>query len=94
MRRHLIRLGRKSGDPATALRFQVVAMLGLGKSSTEVAKTLEVAPSTVVRTAHTFAREGVAGLYDKRRGNGNRKVDGAFRARVAELLQRTPEHFE
>jgi transposase len=93
MRRQLIRLGRKSGDLATALRFHAVALLGVGKSSTEVARWLHIAPSTVVRTAHRFAAEGAAGLYDKRRGNGNRKADGVFRARVAELLSRTPQHF-
>src|SRR6202789_1455601 len=92
--RHLmVRLGRKSGDLATALRFHAVALLGAGKSSTKVAEVLDISPSTVVRTAHRFAEEGVEGLYDKRRCNGKRKADGAFRARVAELLQRTPQHF-
>lgn len=92
-RRLMVRLGRKSGDPATALRFQVVALLGVGKSSPKIAEVLGIATSTVVRTARRFAEEGVAALYDKRRRNGKPKADGAFRARVMELLQRTPEHF-
>jgi transposase len=92
-RRQMVRLGRKSGDLATMLRFHAVALLGTGKSSPKVAELLEVAPSTVVRAAHRFAAEGVGGLYDKRRRNGKPKADGAFRARVAELLQRTPQHF-
>ena len=50
-RRQLIRLGRRSGDPYTALRFQAVARLGLGRSTTEVAAELDVATSTVVRAA-------------------------------------------
>ena len=92
--RHLmLRLGRKSGDPATALRFHVVTLLGVGKSSPKIADLLGIATSTVVRTARRFAEEGVVGLYDKRRLNGKPKTDGAFRARVTELLQRTPEHF-
>lgn len=92
-RRELLRLGRKSGDLATALRFHVVARLGLGRTSPEVAAELDIARSTVVRTAHCFADEGIAGLYDKRRENGRPKADDAFRRRVAQLLQRTPEHF-
>ena len=92
-RRNLLHLGRKSGDPATALRFHVVARLGLGKSSPQVAEELDIARSTVVRTAHRFADAGIAGLYDQRRGNGKPKADDAFRRRVAKLLERTPEHF-
>lgn len=92
-RRLLVRLGRESGDPSTALRFQIVAQLGLGKTSPEVADALDVARSTVVKTAHRFAEEGIAGLYDKRRINGSAKVDDGFRRRVAGLLRRTPEDF-
>lgn len=92
-RRHLLLLGRKSGDPATALRFHVVARLGLGKTSPELAEELDIARSTVVRIAHAFAKDGIAGLCDKRRGNGKPKADDAFRRRVAQLLQRTPEDF-
>jgi transposase len=92
-RRLLLRLGRESGDPATALRFHIVARLGLGKTSPEVEHELDIARSTVVTTAHRFAKEGVAGLYDKRRHNGKPKVDDGFRRRVAALLRRTPEDF-
>ena len=92
-RRSLLHLGRKSGDPATALRFQIIAKLGLSKTSPEVAEALDVACSTVVRTAHVFAEEGAAGLYDKRRNNGTPKADEPFRRRVAKLLEGTPEDF-
>jgi transposase len=75
------------------MRFHIVAKLGLGKSSPEVAEELDVARSTVVRTAHSFATGGIAGLYDKRRGNGKAKADPAFRHRLGQLLERTPQHF-
>ena len=90
-RRDLLHIGRKSGDPATALRFQIIARLGLRKTSPEVADELDVARSTVVRTAHRYAEEGIAGLYDKRRGNGKPKADEGFRHHVVGLLRRTPE---
>lgn len=93
-RRQLIQLGRRSGDPATALRFLAVAKLGLGYSSPRVATELAVARSTVVRAADSFVSEGVDGLYDRRHRNGAAKVDDAFRRRVAQLLVRTPEDFD
>ena len=93
MRRHLIQLGRRSGDPATAMRFLAIARLGLGHRTPRVASDLDVARSTVVRAATHFATAGIEGLYDQRRGNGTAKVDDAFRRRVAQLLLRTPEDF-
>jgi transposase len=93
MRRHLIKLGRQSGDPATALRFHAVSKLGLGLSSPQVAAELNIARSTVVKAAGRFVDEGIEGLYDQRRGNGAAKVDATFRRRVAELLRGTPGDF-
>lgn len=90
-RRHLISLGRKSGDPATALRFLAVARLALGQSTVQVAQSIDVARSTVVKAATRYLAEGTDGLYDRRQGNGAAKVDLAFRCRVAELLLRTPD---
>lgn len=92
-RRHLLSLGRRSGDPATALRFLVIVRLGLGHKSPRVANDLVVARSTVVRAAERFAAKGVEGLYDQRCENGAPKVDAAFRSHLAQLLARTPEDF-
>ena len=69
------------------------ARLGPRKTSSEVTSELDVARSTVVRTAHRNAQQGLAGPYDKRRDNGNPKVDNVFRQRVVGLLRRTPEDF-
>jgi len=93
MRRQLVLLGRRTGDPPTAMRFLAVARLGLGHSSVRVANDLDVARSTVVRTATRFATDGPIGLYDQRRHNGKAKVDERFRRRVVQLLQRTPQDF-
>jgi transposase len=92
-RRHLIRLGRRSGNPETAMRFLVIARLALGHRSPRVARELEVARSTVVKTAHRYAAEGLEGLSDARRKNGASKIDDAFRRRVMQLLMFTPETF-
>src|SRR5437868_13236211 len=68
-RRALIRAGRRSGDPPTALRFLAIARLGLGRSCRRVANDLDVAPSTVVVAARRFLAEGAAGLIDRRCNN-------------------------
>jgi len=92
-RRQLIRQGRRTGDPYTALRFQAVARLGTGSSSPEVAAALEIATSTVVGAADRFVADGVAGLYDRRRGNGARKADERFDRVLVRLLGCTPQDF-
>lgn len=90
-RRILIGLGRRSGDPATALRFLVLARLGLGLTSVKVADELDLARSTVVGVAARFLEHGTDGLYDLRRFNGARKADEPFARRVAQLLGGSPE---
>jgi transposase len=92
-RRLLIRLGRRSGDPDTLIRFQVVAGLGAGRSTVQVAQDLCVARSTVVSASERYDRSGVEGLYDQRRHNGARKADDDFHLRVMDLLRQTPEDF-
>jgi len=91
MRRWLIQLGRRSGDPDTAMRFLAVARLGLGHTTPRVERDLDVARSTVVKAAKRFTSGGIEGLHDQRRGNGAPKVDEAFRRRLVQLLLRTPE---
>ncbi len=92
-RRQLIRLGRHSDDPYTALRFQAVARLGTGSSTPRVAAELDIATSTVVSAADRFLADGVDGLYDRRSGNGERKADERFDQVLVRLLGRTPQDF-
>jgi transposase len=92
-RRELIRIGRKSRDPGTALRFLMIAKLCAGASRNRVAGEVQVAVSSVVRTARRFLRFGIDGLYDQRRFNGPRKVDPLFRVHLAIVLRGTPQDF-
>lgn len=89
-RRELIRLGRKSRDPATALRFLMIAKLGTGLSRNRVATDLGVAVSTVVTAAQRFALCGIEGLYDRRSGNGTPKVDERYRSELRGVLYLRP----
>lgn len=92
-RRHLIALGRRSDDPATALRFLAVVRVSLGHSTVRVSRDLLLARSTVVKAVARYAESGVEGLYDERRGNGRPKVDDAFLRRLVHVLSSTPERF-
>ncbi len=85
-RRALIRAGRRTGDPHTALRFLAVARLALGKSRRQVAADLDMAPSTVAEAARRFVASGEAGLLDGRQGNGLRDCRLAWRADQAPEL--------
>ena len=92
-RRQLVRLGRRSRDPYTCLRFQAVARLGTGRSTPQVATELDLATSTVVRAADRFLTDGIEGLYDQRRGNGTSKTGERFDRVLVRVLACTPEDF-
>ena len=53
---------------------------------------LRRAEDRAAKLVEAVVHEMVA-YYDKRRANGKPKVDARFRERVAQLLERTPEHF-
>jgi transposase len=92
-RRQLVREGRRSGDPATAVRFQIIAELAAGDSQRNVAKLLHVAPSTVSRTARSYLEMGVAGLFDQRTANGPTKADDQFQRELVAVLEKSPTDF-
>jgi transposase len=92
-RRRLIRLGRRSDDPYTTLRFHTVARLGAGHTTTRVASELDIAVSTVVSAAARFVADGIDGLYDRRRSNGKHKTDERFDRVLTRLLGRSPPDF-
>lgn len=95
-RRKLLQLGRRSRDPRpTALRFHVVARLGLGKTSPEVAEEAGHCPlhGLVPDGARLRERRRRRAVRQAARGNGKPKTDDPFRRRVAKLLERTPEDF-
>lgn len=92
-RRQLVREGRRTGDPEVAVRFQIIAELGAGRSHREVAELMHVAPSTVGKTSDKYAELGVAGLFDQRKGNGFAKVDEQFLDELRVVLGKTPDAY-
>jgi transposase len=92
-RRELIRLGRKSKDPQTCLRFLLVATVTSGVSRSEAARRLSAARSTAVSAVRRYMEHGIPGLYDRRRLNGATKVDEPFRTVLDQILFQTPDEF-
>lgn len=95
-RRELIRLGRKSRDPDTAVRFRAIAQLAApaGPSKSAVARGLGIATSTVVSASRRYLLGGVDALYDQRRYNGrDPKVTSTFVAEVRAVLAKSPPDF-
>jgi len=91
--KQLVRMGRKTGDPATTLRFQMVASFARGYTCTKSAFVLCCAISSVAVAVQRFLREGPDGLLDKRACNGSPKVDSRFLAELRVVLDRTPQDF-
>ena len=92
-RRELIRLGRKTKDVQTGLRFLMIAKLSAGLSKTEVAQALDSAVSTVVQTVKKYLRLGIEGLLDQRMNNGPLKVTAAFLKGLRRVLRGSPPDF-
>jgi len=92
-RTELIRAGRKTGDPATALRFLMVAKLGAGLSRQQIARDLGAAVSTVAGAVRRYLQFGVEGLLDGRRFNGKQKVDDIFQQHLGAVLCGTPQDY-
>jgi transposase len=91
--KQLVRMGRRTGDPATAHRFLMVARYGRGWCCSRVAAVLCSAVSTVAAAVHRFMAEGPEGLLDRRAHNGGRKVDARFLAVLKDVLNATPLDF-
>lgn len=87
-RTELVSMARSRSLPAAlALRARIVlACEGLGKASTEVAKTLGIDRNTVNKWRARYARDRIAGLYDELRPGRPRTVDDE---RVSELINKT-----
>ena len=92
-RRRLIRRGRKTKDPQTALRFLMIVKLGDGLSMQQVARDLSCSAATVLGAVRRYRQLGEEGLLDQRAGNGQPKVDDRFLAELRQVLLGVPTDF-
>ena len=92
-RKFLLRKARQSSDPATALRFRMVARMGMAVTCRQTAAAFCVVPATAVRARQRYQAHGWRGLLDGRRFNGKRKLTADFLSRLTSVLRRTPQDF-
>jgi transposase len=93
VKRRLRQTVQRTKDARLRLRCNIVLLWAEGQSSDQIAAVLQCAKSTALNVAHRFRAEGEAGLSDRRRDNGQPKVDPDLRQALAELLQRPPTHY-
>jgi len=90
VKQRLRRRMHRAKDARLKLRCQIVLLWSAGRSSGEIAEALGCAISTAVCWAHRFVGAGQAGLVDRRRENGERKVDPDLLQAVAEMIREAP----
>ncbi len=80
--------------PTTAqrdvLRARIVLMAAKGRSTRSIARELGTMPRTVSTWRGRFAREGLAGLADRRRTGAKPKYGEETGRRILEVLERAP----
>jgi transposase len=92
-RRRLEREARKTKDAAYRTRIEIVLHYNSGWGCGRIAEALHCVPSHCVRVAHRFLESEEDGLLDRRRENGEPKVDDGVRQALRELVARQPEDF-
>jgi len=90
VKRRLRKTVQRTRDARLRLRCNIVLLWAEGRSSDQMAAALQCAKSTALNVAHRFLAEGEAGLSDRRRENGQPKVDADLLQALAELLQTQP----
>lgn len=93
VKRRLRRRMHKCRDAALRLRLNIVLLYADGKGTTEIASTLACSTSTAIRVAKRYLAEGEGGLLDRRRDNGERKIDDDMLGALVEMLKGTPQDY-
>lgn len=91
VKRRLRRRMQDCKDAALRVRLNCVLLYAEGKGSQEIASVLGCSRSTAIHAANRFLAEGEGGLLDRRRFNGEQKVDDDLLAALVHLLEGTPQ---
>jgi transposase len=71
-------------------RYLIIIHQLEGWPPTWIARSLKVSRSMVYRTAQRFWKEGEAGLFDRRDGNGQRKLTEEYLVQLREVVRGDP----
>jgi transposase len=75
------------------MRYLIVIHRLEGRSPTWIARVLKVGRQTVYRTCQRFKEAGEVGLFDRRDGNGQRKLTEEYLTELREVVAGNPEDF-
>jgi len=92
-RLYVRRLDRKTRDADLRIRCRILLKVHQGLRAHAAAKEVGCVPSTAWRVAQRYSQVGIATLFDRRKENGNRKVDDDVRAGIVELMGHAPPDF-
>lgn len=91
VKRRLRRRMQKCKDAALRVRLNCVLLYAEGRRTPQIAWTLGCSRSTAINAANRFLAEGEAGLLDRRRVNGELKIDDDLLAALVHLLEGSPQ---
>lgn len=80
-------------DAGLRTRYLIVIHRLEGRSATWIARSLKIGRSTVYRTELRFCEEGETGLFDRRDGNGQRKLTEEYLTQLREVVAGDPLQF-
>jgi len=80
-------------DAGLRIRYLIVIHLMEGSSPTRIAHSLKVSRSTVYRVKARFLQEGDTGLFDRRSGNGKRKLTEEFLKVLSQVVEGDPSQW-
>lgn len=87
------RLRRTTKDAALMQRCQILLLAHKGRSSRQIAEATGCSRSWASRVLGRFVEEGLAGLNDRREGNGVCKIDEDFLGRLYEIVGGRPTEY-
>jgi transposase len=92
--RQIIRnLSIRAGDGVSRFRCKIIMGLVQGKTPSQLAAGGLAASSQVYRTAHLFLEHGLPGMADKRRDNGEPKVDARYVSELLTIVAGSPQGY-
>lgn len=80
-------------DAGLRTRYLIVIHRLEGRSATWIARSLKISRATVYRTEHRFCEEGETGLFDRRDGNGQRKLTEEYLTQLREVVAGDPTEY-
>lgn len=80
-------------DAGLRTRYLIVIHGLEGRTPTWIARSLKVGRQTVYRTWRRFGEEGDVGLFDRRDGNGRRKLTEEFLTQLRQVVSGDPEQY-